>query len=143
MARFIMLSGLAGSGKSEVANMFDGTVHSIKDVKAELGEDTPECVVLETLEDRIMADVAAGRDCIYSAQNLRAEERTAFLKKVRHCNPKTQCICCVVQASLVDLLNAYDEKNEYVPIKALRQMAGDFEAPSYFEGWDTIMTIQK
>ena len=143
MAKFIMLSGIAGSGKSVVAGMFEGTIHSAKNVKAELGEDTPDSEVFETLEKRILADVAAGKDCIYNAQNLHAEERTAFLQKVRSCSPDTQCICVVVQASLTNLLQEYDDKHEYIPIKALRQMAGDYEAPSYFEGWDTIMTIQR
>ena len=142
MSKFTMMAGISGSGKTTVAGLLQGRVHSLRAIQEELGEDVPLEEARAEAERRVLADVAAGVDCIYDARNLSAEQRISFLEKVRACNPDTQCICAVIQASLVELLEQYERRHEYVPIKGLRQMVGEFETPSYHEGWDVIITIQ-
>ena len=143
MSKFMMMAGVSGSGKTTVAGLLQGKVHSFHEIRAELGPDVTDEEVKAELERRVLADVEAGVDCIYDAKNPSAEQRISFLEKVRAVAPDTQCICAVIQASLVELLEHYEARNEYIPIKALRQMVGEFETPSYHEGWDMIITVQR
>lgn len=122
--KVIVMTGLPLVGKTTIARLFT-VPHSV-------------C----SSEEDVLAALTEGNDAVYDAQNLSADDRINFVRKVKERWPAIQVVCVYVQASLTDYLNRLDAAGQYVPIKALAQLNKDLRVPDYAEGFDLIITAQ-
>lgn len=143
MAKFIMLIGLPGSGKSYIAEktkekMKNVLVVSSDEIRKELFGDendqqNPE-MVFETMRERTFNALKDGIDVIYDATNIRRKYRRALLRSLPNCEK----IAYVVW-SRYDLCVKRDaERSRTVGEPVIKKMLLGFQPPFYDEGWDKI-----
>ncbi len=82
---FYMMVGLPGSGKSFFAEyVYNAIVHSSDAIRAELlgdeGDQSQQNMVFTTLHERVLRDLADGKDVVYDATNINYKRRINFLK---------------------------------------------------------------
>lgn len=91
MQFFCMMTGLPGSGKSWYAeNELPNTViHSSDAIRDELLGDVSDQnhqeLVFQTLHDRVLSDLRAGKDVVYDATNISYKRRMGFLHQCLSC----------------------------------------------------------
>lgn len=141
MAKFIMMIGIAGSGKStkaqELAKEYNAEIFSSDAIRGEIyGDENCQnnpTAVFNILHERIHQALKADKNAIYDATNLSAKRRTAFLKTVR-----AEKICYIVVATPEECITRQSMRERKVPAEAIWKQVKSFQAPWYNEGWDEI-----
>lgn len=151
--KFIMLSGLPGSGKSHYARSFQ------KEMK---GAEEPEVVwlssdlirkelygseeeqgdpkrVFEQMRLRTEQALKEGKTVLYDACNLNSKKRTAFLNNIRKYDCEKICVLFAVPYEIC--LKRNEERARKVPEDVIKRMYLNFNTPYYFEGWDRIQVM--
>lgn len=141
---FIMMVGLPGSGKSykakELAVEYNANIHSSDSIREELLGDInaqdANNVVFATLHNRIKEDLRNGKSCIYDATNISYKRRMAFIQELK--NIPCEKICVVMATPYEQCLNNNKSRERNVPEYVIERMYRQFDAPWYYEGWDSI-----
>lgn len=156
MAVFVMMVGVAGSGKSTEAkkiltNWKEGgfvksAILSSDIIRAELYGDAAiqgdPNKVFRLMRERLMVLLADGYNVIYDATNLVAKKRAAVVRMIRDVyKDKVKCLCRVVTATEDVCVARQEERDRKVPADVIHRQICQFEMPFYNEGWNNI-TIQ-
>lgn len=149
--RFVMLVGIAGSGKSTYAVRFcecfcarseRATIFSSDDLREEYYGDAAiqgdHTVIFKEMNTRTLNHLAQGYTAIYDATNLSAKRRIELLKEVRAVNSNTNCICIFFQVSPRVCINRQELRDRVVPEDVIKRQYHQMDVPSYGEGWDKI-----
>ena len=150
--RFIMLVGIAGSGKSTYARLFiehraqtdeDIIILSSDEVRAELYGDASiqanPAHVFEILNQRTLNALKEGRSVIYDATNLIASRRTQFLTQIKQIAPDCFCACVVCDTPIDECIERQSLRDRQVPTSAIQRQSKQLQFPQYSEGWDRIV----
>lgn len=149
--RFVMLVGVAGSGKSTYATRFkyclcdkeeEAEVFSSDEVRAELFGDASDqqnpALVFKTLNARCLAHLAAGHTAIYDATNLIAKRRVEFLKEVRAVAPNCETWVIVCDTPTEICIKRQALRDRVVPNAVIERQGRQLEFPDRREGWDFV-----
>lgn len=139
MAKFYMMVGVPGSGKSYLARTFNVPIVSSDAIRAELfgSEDDQDhnSEVFNELHKRVHALLKEGKDCVYDATNLSRKRRKNFLKEL----PQDVKKIAVVAATELDvILRQNSERTRVVPEEVIMRMFKQMSLPRLDEGWDMI-----
>lgn len=149
----IMLVGLPGSGKSTYANMVniiqtngDSTkpvVHSSDALREELYGDASiqgdNGKLFSELHARIKRDLAAGKDVVYDATNLKKKNRRQFLSELH--NIKCYKMCVVFATTFEACLHNNKQRDRQVPFHVIQNMQKGFAPPHFNEGFDCVYFV--
>lgn len=145
--KFIMMVGVAGSGKSTVASevvesLDNCLVVSSDTIRGELyGDEAIQgdfSCVFQLMEERTMEALRAGRNVIYDATNVIAWRRQEFLAKLPL---EVEKICLWVNVPVERALQNNRMRERHVPEWVIRHQAEQLEFPMSDEGWDAIYVI--
>ncbi len=141
-AKFIMMVGIAGSGKStkaaEIAVRERATIISSDAIREELYGDEAthgDGQVYQVMEDRAMIALRKGASVIYDATNLVASRRRELLAKLPAGVEKE---CVWVDISTKRALRNNQSRARHVAEWVIYHQAAQLEAPIKEEGWDVI-----
>ncbi|AYP68304.1 polynucleotide kinase [Bacillus phage vB_BcoS-136] len=145
--RFMMLVGLAGSGKSTFSNELiedrDDIVYlSSDDLREELfgdeNDQTNHSLVFEEMKKRSIEALKNNKHVIYDATNVSRKRRKALLTQL----PKeVRKIAIYIATDYNETLRRNNERSRVVPIHAINNMYKTLQIPIYSEGWDSIITV--
>ena len=153
MAVFVMMVGVAGSGKSTEAKKIirnwaeDGfaksAIVSSDAIRAELYGDASiqgdPNKVFRLMRERMMALLADDYNVIYDATNLAAKKRAAVVHMIRDAyKDKVRCLCRIVTATEEVCVERQEKRDRKVPADVIHRQICQFEMPFYNEGWDGI-----
>ncbi|MER2007148.1 MAG: AAA family ATPase [Psychrobacillus sp.] len=145
--RFIMLVGLAGAGKTFVANELaegrdDIDWHSSDSIREELYGDAntqdDHSKVFQIMGDRTKQSLLAGRHVIYDATNLSRKKRKHLLTQL----PKgldVEKIALYIATPIDEVLKRNANRSRVVPEDVIHRMYKNLQIPIYSEGWDKII----
>jgi len=139
---FIVMVGLPGSGKSTyVAELEkDGyVVHASDRVRAEMGDETDQKhngEVFDILYKRVKDDLAAGKNVVLNATNLRRKNRRHLLRMLERISCYKKCVIAATPFEECICNNAGRERQ--VPEHVLWKMLGNFQMPTTAEGFDEV-----
>lgn len=143
-AKFIMLIGLPGSGKTFMANkiseQYGATVFSSDALREELFGDVKEQSknqeLFNEMHKRIKDCLKNGESACYDACNLSYKKRMAFLAELK----KIPCdkICVLMATPYEECLKRNAERERKVPEYVIERMYRSFDVPWYYEGFDDI-----
>ena len=149
---FIMMVGLAGSGKSTCASQIeidkDGEVykpniHSSDTLRAEMFGDERDQEhnneVFAELHKRIKADLQAGKDVIYDATNINKKRRAAFLSELKRFDCIKVCVC--VMTPYETCLKFNENRERTIPENAIRKMYMNWTPPHVSEGFNCVIPV--
>ena len=149
--KFVMLVGLAGSGKSTYAEYIQeyvcnhnerAVIFSSDALREEFYGDASiqgdNTRIFNELNSRTLRHLSDGYTAIYDATNLNAKRRVALLKEVRAINPNIDCICVFCQVSPYTCIERQSTRTRVVPEVVIKRQYRQLEIPSYGEGWDKI-----
>lgn len=147
---FIMMVGLAGSGKSTFAedivvnynNMNSKpALHSSDKLRLELYGDEQDQKhnqeVFNELHKRIKTDLNNGRDVIYDATNMSKKRRISFLSELSNIQCEKHCIC--VMTPYKKCLHFNESRERTIPDGAIKRMYMNWTPPHKSEGWDNVI----
>lgn len=144
MAKFIMLIGLPGSGKSTYATRYKSkypntAVVSSDEIREELfgdvNDQTHNGEVFTTMLNRTREFLKADIDVIYDATNINRKRRTNLLKEL----PDDTVKIAVIFAVAFELCREQNEnRSRQVPYEVLERMYKSFQVPSHGEGFNKI-----
>ena len=144
--KFIMLMGIAGSGKSHIAKDYEKAgymIHSSDRIRKEIyGSEEIQgrpSVVYEILARRLKADLEHGHPCLMDATNLSRKRRAHLLRTLSDYADKKVCILVLADPDTCLKRNA--TRDRVVPPEKVYGMLCSFEAPYYYEGWDEIKVV--
>lgn len=146
-SKFIMMVGIAGSGKTTVASkvaasLDDCLVVSSDAIRGELYGDEAiqgdSSRVFQLMEERTMEALRAGRDVIYDATNVTAWRRQELLAKLPL---RVEKICLWVNVPLERALQNNQMRERHVPEWVIHYQAKQLEFPMPNEGWDAVYVI--
>lgn len=145
MAKFVMLIGLPGAGKSQYAERLHSDLHltnptilSSDSIRKEIYgdetvQDNPE-KVFELMRQRTVASLNEGRDVIYDATNISRKKRRHLLSQLPSCDK----IACVVWAKYETCVERDATRERSVGEYVIKRMLLNFQPPYFDEGWDRI-----
>lgn len=144
--RFMMLVGLAGSGKSTFSNeLMEGRediVYLSSDLlRVEMFGDvnsTEHGAVFQEMGKRAIEALKEGKHVIYDATNINRKKRRGMLQQL----PKDVKKVAVYMAT--DYRNVLEQNNSrerVVPEHAIEKMYKNMQIPVYSEGWDSIVIV--
>ena len=144
--QFYMMVGLAGSGKSSVAQKYaekmdDCVIHASDELRKEMfgsyesNRDQHQLVFAE-LHKRIIADITAGKSVVFDATNLNYRHRRALLDKLPR---DLQKIAIVVATTVEDCIHNDNERERKVGEGAILSQWKRFTFPVFQEGFDAII----
>ena len=145
---FIMLIGIAGSGKSTWAKQYGykSAIHSSDSIREELfGDEGHECTsaenekVFNLLHSRVKEDLLNGKDVIYDATNLNKKRRIHFLKELKDIPCLKQCI--LFATDFDRCLEQNKKRERQVPEEVLWKMYTSYQPPHRSEGWQNISIV--
>ena len=144
--KFVMMVGIAGSGKSttatEIAAELNGVIISSDAIRGELYGD--EAIqgdygyVFQLMEERTMDALRAGRSVIYDATNVSAWRRQEFLAKLP---VGIERVCIWINTSLARSLRNNRRRDRHVPEWVIRRQAEQLDPPIMAEVWDELRII--
>jgi putative nucleotidyltransferase with HDIG domain len=146
--RFIMMVGLAGSGKSTVAHeLMEGVdnidYHSSDAIREEVHgdanvQDNPTNI-FQIMEDRTKESLKAGRHVIYDATNLSRKKRKHLLSQLPK-NLDIEKIAVYVATPIKEVLRRNASRDRVVPEEVIAdKMYKTLQIPIYSEGFDKII----
>ena len=142
--KFIMMVGIAGSGKSTIAAKMAGEAIIISSdaIREELyGNEAIQSdhgYVFQLMEERTMEALKAGRGVIYDATNISAWRRQEFLEKLPQGVEK---VCVWVDVPTERALRNNKRRDRHVPEWVICRQADQLEPPTVAEGWDDIRVV--
>jgi len=144
-SKFIMLVGIAGSGKSTVAEDLmkgrdDIDYISSDAIREELTGDVNRQdingEVFATMATRTKESLKNGRSVIYDATNISRKKRQGLLKQL----PKSvKKIAIYVATPYEEILIRNDGRDRKVPVDVIERMYKTMQIPIKSEGWDNII----
>lgn len=145
---FIMLVGVAGSGKSQMANNYhekykNSIILSSDSIRKELYGDeeiqgNPK-EVFKIMDARTEKYLKLGLTVIYDATNIDANRRKDLLKRFE--NIVGSAICIYLNTSLELCIKRQNLRKRKVPELIIRRQYSRLQPPKYDEGWDKIIEI--
>lgn len=149
----VMLVGLPGSGKSTYANTAKivqtnneatkPVVHSSDALRQELYGDASvqgdNEQLFRELHARIKRDLAAGKDVVYDATNLKKKNRRRFLSELQSISCQKECI--VFMTTFEACLHNNRQRDRQVPFHVIERMQKSFAPPHFNEGFSRIHFI--
>lgn len=140
--KFIMMSGIAGSGKSTVAGLLqtNNTVLLSSDsLRKELwgsedDQQKPE-VVFREMHDRTIAGLKEGKDIIYDATNLNSGRRRALIQELLAKFPGLKTELHIVAATPEQCIANQQTRDRKVPDYVIRKQILAFQGPALDEPW--------
>lgn len=146
-AKFMMLCGLPGCGKSTFSNKLveetNAVVCSSDALRLELfgseDEQTQNNRLFAELGRRVKMHLQNGQNVIYDATNINAKKRMAFLREIKHI--KCEKICYVLATPLEVCFRNNRSRERFVPEHSIRRMQMTWTTPGCFEGWDRIEVV--
>ena len=146
MGELIMLIGLAGAGKSEVAAKYKEQgyrIHASDDLRLEIYGDINDTThhqqVFEELERRIISDLKDGLNVVYDATNLCRKRRKAFLSKLHDIDCHKKAID--VHTDYFVCLQRNSVRERTIPPKVITKQWQSYQPPWTYEGWDEIEIV--
>ena len=142
---FIMLVGLAGSGKSTYAKQrqkeIDGCIILSSDkIREELyGDESIQrdhVKVFQIMERRALDAARMGKSVIYDATDLSARRRKHMIRQMSAQGCSTECVICVATFEVCCKRQLTRERK--VPTEVIHRQYCSFEIPTSMEGWDKI-----
>lgn len=143
--RFLMLVGLAGAGKSTVAEELieerdDIILLSSDSIREELygdeGIQKDPAKVFKLMEDRAKEALNNGLHVVYDATNISRKKRSHLLRQL----PKDiEKVACYVSTEYKDVLEQNKNRERFVPQGAIDRMYKNMQIPVYSEGWDKVI----
>lgn len=144
-AKLYMLMGLPSSGKSTYAKTLDGIIFSSDALRAEMwGNETIQGdnnKLFTELHRRIKDCLKGGQNAIYDACNINYKKRMAFLKELTHID--CEKICIFIAVPYEKCIKRNKERDRVVPEYVIERMYKNFNAPYWYEGWDSIKVINE
>lgn len=144
MAKFFMMIGLVGSGKSEqakkLAAKYDAEIFSSDALREEMFGDvnhqTNNDVLFKELHKRIRGCLTYGKSAIYDACNISYKRRMEFLKSLN----KIPCekIAVLMATPYEVCLERNAQRERKVPEYVIKRMYMNFNVPFWYECWDDI-----
>lgn len=148
---FIMMVGLAGSGKSTIAKSIaiknasgvelPPIVHSSDALRFELYGDEKNQErngeVFSILKTRIKDDLKNKRSVVFDATNLSKKQRVAFLTELKKVQCHKTCVCVMTPYETCLKLNSNRERQ--VPEHAIKRMYMNWTPPHQHEGFDDVI----
>jgi len=144
MQCFYMMVGLPGSGKSWYAEnkLPDAVIHSSDTIREELlidiSDQNHQELVFQTLHDRVLSDLRAGKDVVYDATNVSYKRRMGFLHRVTAVNPQIKKVCVFMATPYILCVERNANRERSVPENVIDRMYRGFDIPMEAEGWDEI-----
>lgn len=145
--RFIMLMGVAGSGKSTVAEDFmkgrDDIVYVSSDAtRIEIGGDVNRQdingQVFATMFNRTKEALLNGKTVIYDATNLNGRTRKGLLQQLPR-KVDFDKIIVYVATPIKEIQRRNASRDRVVPDDVIDRMYKSLQVPIYSEGWDKIV----
>lgn len=142
-----MMVGLPGSGKSFTAKTFPNTIiHSSDAIRAELlGDENrqdQQDLVFQTLHERVLNDLASGKNVAYDATNINYKRRMEFLRQVNTMKLLgLRTVCVFLTTPYEECLERNANRERSVPESVIRRMYEKFDVPMKAEGWDEIWVM--
>ncbi|QIW89836.1 ATPase [Bacillus phage Izhevsk] len=144
MRQFIMLVGIAGSGKSTFAeNLASSAVYLSSDALREelLGDENNQeknSDIFVEMTKRTKEALQAGFDVIYDATNISRKRRRGLLQQL----PKNVTKRVLYIAPELDVIKYQNEnRSRVVPPEVIDRMYKNLQVPIYSEGWDDIQMV--
>ena len=155
--QFVMLVGIAGSGKSTVARRLNDVFNtefiilSSDDIREEIYGDASvqnnPARIFKLLNQSTLDHLAAGHSVVYDATNLKRSSREAMLKKIHDLETVTNtditCTCVIVNADVDTCILRQNLRNRKVPAEVIKRQANNYEPVTSAEGWDTIFNYNR
>ena len=142
MSKFYMMVGIAGSGKSYIANEIGCKIVSSDAIRKELyGSEEDQSHndrVFNEVHKRIKNAIKNGEDVIYDATNLSRKRRKGFLKELP---ADVEKIAVVAATELDVILEQNASRMRHVPEEVIMRMFKTMTLPRLDEGWDSIRII--
>lgn len=145
MQFFYMMVGLPGSGKSWYAGnkLPNAVVHSSDAIREEIlgdvADQSNQQLVFQTLHDRVLSDLRAGRDVVYDATNIDYKRRMGFLQRVTAVNPQIWKVCVFMATPYDKCVERNKSRDRTVPESVIDRMYRKIDIPMKAEGWDEIV----
>lgn len=142
---FIVMVGMPGSGKSTyVAELEkDGyVVHASDRVRAEMGDESDQehnGKVFDILYKRVKDDLAAGKNVVLDATNLRRKNRRHLLRMLERIPCYKKCVIAATPFEECICNNAGRERQ--VPEHIIWKMLCNFQMPTTAEGFDEVEVL--
>lgn len=146
----VILIGIPASGKSHYAkemvkdNPMRAQWISSDNIRIEHDYNISNEKVFQKMWERTKAAALGKRYIIYDATNLSSKRRELLVKQFKHFCQKNN-LSCVVEATVflqpVEVLLERNKRRigrECVPEEVIYRMLGQFQFPSYFEGYNNI-----
>ena len=146
----IVLIGLPASGKSHYAkemvrdNPMRAQWISSDNIRIEHDYNISNDKVFQKMWERTKAAALGKRYIIYDATNLSSKRRELLVKQFKHFCQKNNLSCAVEARVFLQPVEVLLERNkrrigrECVPEEVIYRMLGQFQFPSYFEGYSNI-----
>lgn len=142
VVKFVMMVGIAGSGKStkaaEIAVREGATIISSDAIREELYGDEAihgDGQVYQVMEDRTMIALRKGVSVVYDATNLVASRRRELLARLPAGVEKE---CAWVNTPIERALQNNESRARHVAEWVIYHQAAQLEAPTKEEGWNVI-----
>lgn len=143
--RFLMLVGIAGSGKSTMAKELmserDDVVYLSSDelreeLLSDVNDQTKNSDVFVEMAKRTKQALRDGKHVIYDATNISRKKRRGLLQQL----PKNvHKVACYIDTEYKDIVKQNNDRERVVPQEAIERMYKSMQIPIYSEGWDNIM----
>ncbi len=152
MSKLIMMVGLPGSGKTTYAKHLSNTlnnvvVHSSDAIRKEMyGVEKEQCDpghVFSLLHKRAVIDLRCGKDVIYDAINIKADDRKRAIQAITNDVPTVEKIALIMDTDLEACKDNNASMHRHVPEYAYERMLATFSRPEFSEGFDQIISIQQ
>lgn len=151
MSKFIMLIGIAGSGKSTIAKQLldkDTFVISSDELRKVLYNDendqTHNKQIFEEMNRRTKWLLNNGYSVIYDATNINARRRCElldWLASETDTNINYDTVAIYVTCSIKEAISRQSKRERKVPSKVIERMSHHLQKPTYEEGWDRIYEV--
>ena len=150
---FIMMVGLAGSGKStyteniQIVNddnsVHKPIIHSSDALREEMfgnerDQEHNQEVFVE-LHKRIKDDLRNGRDVIYDATNINKKRRAAFVNELKSIDCNKVCVC--VMTPYETCLKFNNNRERTIPYGAIKKMYMNWTPAHTHEGFDVVVPV--
>lgn len=141
----IILCGLPGCGKSTFAKGLGVNVHSSDEIKFKLQDETGEIpdnkLVFNILHENIIADLKAGKDCVYDATNLSRSNRVKFLNRISDLKVNKVAMVFIAPIEACKERNNLRTGREVVPDHVYDKFLRTYCIPVPGEGFDEIVPV--